>query len=131
MHFQESRKLGFPILYGDASRPAVLLSAGITSPKAVMIMYTDKKRTIEAVQRLRLAFPAVRLSFLCVYVCVFVCFACVSESVIWTINYSIMSLWAMLQVMKINMKMKLHHSSFLHKSYDMEWYEVCPYIGFM
>ncbi|KAH9655312.1 RCK N-terminal domain-containing protein [Citrus sinensis] len=56
---KESRKLGFPILYGDASRPAVLLSAGITSPKAVMIMYTDKKRTIEAVQRLRLAFPAI------------------------------------------------------------------------
>ncbi|PKI47694.1 hypothetical protein CRG98_031913 [Punica granatum] len=54
-----SRKLGFPILYGDGSRPTVLLSAGISSPKAVMVMYTGKKRTIEAVQRLRLAFPAV------------------------------------------------------------------------
>ncbi|XVF45773.1 hypothetical protein PTKIN_Ptkin02bG0233200 [Pterospermum kingtungense] len=54
-----SRKLGFPILYGDASRPAVLQSAGITTPKAVMIMYRGKKRTVEAVQRLRLAFPAV------------------------------------------------------------------------
>ncbi|XP_017971373.1 PREDICTED: K(+) efflux antiporter 3, chloroplastic isoform X1 [Theobroma cacao] len=54
-----SRKLGFPILYGDGSRPAVLQSAGISSPKAVMIMYRGKKRTIEAVQRLRLAFPAV------------------------------------------------------------------------
>ncbi|GMN63382.1 hypothetical protein TIFTF001_032455 [Ficus carica] len=32
-----SRKLGFPILYGDGSRPAVLQSAGISSPKAVMI----------------------------------------------------------------------------------------------
>lgn len=54
-----ARKSGFPILYGDGSRPAVLQSAGISSPKAVMIMYTGKKRTIEAVQRIRLSFPAV------------------------------------------------------------------------
>ncbi|KAI6678258.1 hypothetical protein NL676_039054 [Syzygium grande] len=54
-----SRKLGFPILYGDGSRPTVLQSAGIASPKAVMVMYTGRKRTIEAVQRLRLAFPAI------------------------------------------------------------------------
>ncbi|RWR77892.1 K+ efflux antiporter 3, chloroplastic [Cinnamomum micranthum f. kanehirae] len=54
-----ARKLGFPILYGDGSRPTVLQSAGIFSPKAVMIMYTGKHRTIEAVQRIRLAFPAI------------------------------------------------------------------------
>ncbi|KAF8377432.1 hypothetical protein HHK36_030809 [Tetracentron sinense] len=54
-----SRKLGFPILYGDGSRPAVLQTAGISSPKAVMIMYTGKKRTTEAVQRIRLSFPAI------------------------------------------------------------------------
>ncbi|KAG6710909.1 hypothetical protein I3842_05G027000 [Carya illinoinensis] len=54
-----SRKLGFPTLYGDGSRPAVLQSAGISSPKAVMVMYTGRDRTIEAVQRLRLAFPAI------------------------------------------------------------------------
>ncbi|KAJ7968354.1 K(+) efflux antiporter chloroplastic-like [Quillaja saponaria] len=54
-----SRNLGFPILYGDGSRPAVLQSAGISSPKAVMVMYTGKKMAIEAVQRLRLAFPAI------------------------------------------------------------------------
>ncbi|EPS60611.1 hypothetical protein M569_14192, partial [Genlisea aurea] len=53
-----SRELGFPVLYGDGSRPAVLQSAGISSPKAVMIMYTGKNRTVEAVQRIRLAFPA-------------------------------------------------------------------------
>lgn len=56
---KSSRKLGFPILYGDGSRPAVLQSAGISSPKAVMVMYTGRKRTIEAVQRIRLAFPAI------------------------------------------------------------------------
>lgn len=54
-----SRKLGFPVLYGDGSRPAVLQSAGISSPKAVMVMYTGRKQTVEAVQRIRLAFPAI------------------------------------------------------------------------
>lgn len=56
---KESRKLGFPIFYGDGSRPSVLQSAGISSPKAVMIMYKERRRSIEAVQRLRLAFPAI------------------------------------------------------------------------
>ncbi|XP_031131071.1 K(+) efflux antiporter 3, chloroplastic [Ipomoea triloba] len=54
-----SRKLGFPVLYGDGSRPTVLQSAGITSPKAVMVMYAGKEKTLEAVQRIRLAFPAI------------------------------------------------------------------------
>ncbi|KAI0501324.1 hypothetical protein KFK09_016268 [Dendrobium nobile] len=54
-----ARRLGFPILYGDGSRPAVLQSAGISSPKAVMVMYTEKAITVKAVQRIRLAFPAV------------------------------------------------------------------------
>ncbi|KAL1196378.1 K(+) efflux antiporter 3 [Cardamine amara subsp. amara] len=54
---KESRKLGFPILYGDGSRPSVLQSAGVSSPKAIMIMYKGKKRTTEAVERLRLAYP--------------------------------------------------------------------------
>ncbi|KAG8368562.1 hypothetical protein BUALT_Bualt15G0058400 [Buddleja alternifolia] len=53
------RKLGFPVLYGDGSRPAVLQSAGVSSPKAVMVMYTGKTKTLEAVQRIRLAFPAI------------------------------------------------------------------------
>lgn len=62
LHLQASRKLGFPVLYGDGSRPSVLFSAGISSPKAVMVMYTGKKRTIGAVERLRVAFPGVILS---------------------------------------------------------------------
>ncbi|KAL8097434.1 hypothetical protein AgCh_030532 [Apium graveolens] len=51
--------LGFPVLYGDGSRPAVLQSAGISSPKAVMVMYSARERALEAVQRIRLAFPAI------------------------------------------------------------------------
>ncbi|KAG4398555.1 hypothetical protein AAZX31_08G062800 [Glycine max] len=54
-----ARKIGFPVLYGDGSRPDVLHSAGVSSPKAFMIMYTGKKKTIEAVQRLKLNFPAI------------------------------------------------------------------------
>ncbi|WVZ23089.1 hypothetical protein V8G54_001633 [Vigna mungo] len=54
-----ARKIGFPIVYGDGSRPDVLQSAGVSSPKAFMIMYTGKKKTIDAVQRLRLTFPAI------------------------------------------------------------------------
>lgn len=54
-----SRKLGFPIQYGDGSRPAVLQSAGISSPKAVMVMYEGRQRAVEAVERIRLAFPAI------------------------------------------------------------------------
>ncbi|KAJ0966329.1 hypothetical protein J5N97_027467 [Dioscorea zingiberensis] len=56
---KKARKMGFPTLYGDGSRPAVLQSAGISSPRAVMVMYTGKKRTVESVQRLRLAFPTI------------------------------------------------------------------------
>lgn len=70
-HHQTSRKLGFPVLYGDGSRPAVLQSAGISSPKAVMVMFTEKKATIDAVQKLRLAFPAVIfLSLMYVSMCI-------------------------------------------------------------
>ncbi|KAF5206233.1 Glutathione-regulated potassium-efflux system protein [Thalictrum thalictroides] len=53
------RRKGFPILYGDGSRPAVLQTAGITSPKAVMVMYTGKQQSTEAVQSIRGAFPAI------------------------------------------------------------------------
>lgn len=59
--YQSARKSGFPVLYGDGSRPAVMQSAGISSPKAVMIMYTGKEETVESVDRLRQAFPAVKI----------------------------------------------------------------------
>ncbi|MCO5608426.1 hypothetical protein L7F22_062636 [Adiantum nelumboides] len=52
-------KIRFPVLYGDGSRPAVLQTAGITMPKAVMVMYTDRGKAVEAVERLRLTFPGI------------------------------------------------------------------------
>lgn len=54
-----ARKSGFSVLYGDGSRPAVLQAAGITMPKAVMVMYTDREKAVEAVERLRMAFPGI------------------------------------------------------------------------
>ncbi|GLJ29909.1 hypothetical protein SUGI_0591300 [Cryptomeria japonica] len=54
-----ARNLGFPVLYGDGSRPIVLQTAGISLPKAVMVMYTGKQKTVQSVERLRLAFPSV------------------------------------------------------------------------
>uniref|UniRef100_A0ACD5X6Z8 Uncharacterized protein n=1 Tax=Avena sativa TaxID=4498 RepID=A0ACD5X6Z8_AVESA len=56
---KSARKSGFPVLYGDGSRPAVMQSASISAPKAVMVMYTGKEETVESVDRLRQAFPAV------------------------------------------------------------------------
>lgn len=56
---KEAKSRGFPVLYGDGSRPAVLQSAGISSPKAVLVMYPDKTKTSEAVKRIRVSFPAV------------------------------------------------------------------------
>eukprot|EP00850_Spirogloea_muscicola_P011015 SM000067S20292 [mRNA] locus=s67:73176:79809:- [translate_table: standard] len=54
-----ARKLGFPVLYGDGSRPMVLQTAGITRPKAVMVMYTGKQKSVQSVERIRLAWPGV------------------------------------------------------------------------
>ncbi|KAK9905227.1 hypothetical protein M0R45_000421 [Rubus argutus] len=57
--YRRLENLVFPILYGDGSRPAVLQSAGISLPKAVLVMYAARQTTLEAVQRLRLAFPSI------------------------------------------------------------------------
>ncbi|XP_020979450.1 K(+) efflux antiporter 3, chloroplastic [Arachis ipaensis] len=54
-----AKKAGFPIHYGDGSHPAVLQSVGISSPKAIMVMFTGKEKTAEAVQRLRFTYPAI------------------------------------------------------------------------
>ncbi|XP_021776208.1 K(+) efflux antiporter 3, chloroplastic-like isoform X2 [Chenopodium quinoa] len=56
---ESAKKLGFPVLYGDGSRPTVLQSAGISSPKAVLVMYPDKSKAINAVESIRLTFPSV------------------------------------------------------------------------
>eukprot|EP00249_Psilotum_nudum_P023507 c28900_g1_i2 orf=1853-3382(+) len=54
-----AQKLGFPVRYGDASEASVLRESGITTPKAVMVTYTGRQKTVQAVEKLRLAFPAI------------------------------------------------------------------------
>lgn len=56
---KHARKLGFRVLYGDGSRPAVLQTAGISRPKAVMVMYAQRSRATTAVETLRAAWPGV------------------------------------------------------------------------
>ncbi|KAL2925999.1 K(+) efflux antiporter 3 chloroplastic [Bienertia sinuspersici] len=56
---EAAKNLGFPVLYGDGSRPTVLQSAGISSPKAVLVMYPEKNKTLEAVKSIRLTYPSV------------------------------------------------------------------------
>lgn len=47
------------MLYGDGSRLAVLETAGISRPKAVVVMYSSKDRSVAAVERMRHAFSGV------------------------------------------------------------------------
>ncbi|KAL3691276.1 hypothetical protein R1sor_004927 [Riccia sorocarpa] len=54
-----ARKLGFPVLYGDGSRPLVLQTAGISTPRGVMVMYTGRHKSVQAVERLRAAYPSI------------------------------------------------------------------------
>jgi voltage-gated potassium channel Kch len=53
---QAARRLGFNVLYGDASRPAVLAAAGIKRPSAVAVAYARPERALSAVTSLREAF---------------------------------------------------------------------------
>lgn len=56
---QAAKSLGFPVLYGDGSRVAVLQSAGIPQPKAVLVVYSSRTRSVETVERLHHSFPSV------------------------------------------------------------------------
>lgn len=47
-----ARSLGFPVIFGDGSRPQILTSAGVTKPKAIMVCYTGRQRAVQAVQSL-------------------------------------------------------------------------------
>ncbi len=53
---QAARRRGYNVLYGDASRPAVLSAAGIKRPAAVAVAYARPERALAAVTSLREAF---------------------------------------------------------------------------
>ncbi|KAG2451237.1 hypothetical protein HYH02_003844 [Chlamydomonas schloesseri] len=53
------RKAGFKVVWGDATRGAVLRAAGVDSPRAVAVCYADKESALQAVYTCRAEFPAV------------------------------------------------------------------------
>uniref|UniRef100_A0A7R9U8T7 RCK N-terminal domain-containing protein n=1 Tax=Pinguiococcus pyrenoidosus TaxID=172671 RepID=A0A7R9U8T7_9STRA len=53
----ESRRLGVPCFYGDGSQQHVLQAAGVDDPRAFVVVHSDFGQRLEAVRRLRDAFP--------------------------------------------------------------------------
>jgi len=52
--FKEGKK----VLYGDGSQPPVLSTAGIETPRAVVVTYSDPELCFKSVERLREAYPS-------------------------------------------------------------------------
>lgn len=50
---------GKQIFYGDGSQPGVLSTAGINSPRAFAVTYSDQQMSLIAVERLRESFPSI------------------------------------------------------------------------
>jgi voltage-gated potassium channel Kch len=48
---------GQRVLYGDASQPAVLLTAGVQTPRAFVVTYSEQEARLKTVEKLREAFP--------------------------------------------------------------------------
>lgn len=48
---------GQRVLYGDASQPAVLLTAGVQVPRAFVVTYSEQEIRLKTVEKLREAFP--------------------------------------------------------------------------
>ncbi|GLI67394.1 hypothetical protein VaNZ11_011578 [Volvox africanus] len=53
------RKAGFKVLFGDATRSAVLTAAGVEEPRAVAVCYADREAALQAVYTMRTDFPSV------------------------------------------------------------------------
>ncbi|CAM9801681.1 unnamed protein product, partial [Discosporangium mesarthrocarpum] len=56
---RQSSAQGCPIFYGDGSQPEVLRTAGFDNPKALVVTYRNNEAVLQAVERLRDAFPGV------------------------------------------------------------------------
>ncbi|PRW56322.1 K(+) efflux antiporter chloroplastic [Chlorella sorokiniana] len=56
---QAAQEAGFNVLYGDGSRPKVLHAAGIERPRAIVVAYTARQRSVLAVESLHQAYPGV------------------------------------------------------------------------
>lgn len=54
-----SQRAGFKVLYGDATRSAVLRAAGVKDPRAVVVCYAEKSQALTAVHCIRAEYPQV------------------------------------------------------------------------
>ncbi|CBJ29359.1 contains similarity several bacterial glutathione-regulated potassium efflux system proteins [Ectocarpus siliculosus] len=54
---RQSMEQGFPVFYGDGTEPEVLKTAGMGNPKAIVVTYSNKEVSNQAVERLHQAFP--------------------------------------------------------------------------
>lgn len=57
----DARNKGLPVYFGDACRPEVLRSAGVTRARAIVITLDDPKASLQAVQNIRREFPDIRV----------------------------------------------------------------------
>lgn len=46
----EGRARGFPVFYGDASMPGVIEAAGVATPRAFVVTYSDVDSNFHAVE---------------------------------------------------------------------------------
>ena len=60
-------RAGFRVMYGDGSQPLVLRTAGVDSPRAVVITFDNDELCSKSVQRIRQAYPSVPIISRCVY----------------------------------------------------------------
>ena len=44
---QSGRQAGFPVIFGDGSRPAVLEAAGVENPRAFLVCHRNKEKVRE------------------------------------------------------------------------------------
>jgi voltage-gated potassium channel Kch len=55
------RKVGIKSYYGDASRPDLLLAAGIETAKVLVVAIDDRDRAVEMVEHVRRHYPGVKI----------------------------------------------------------------------
>jgi len=58
---QEAMQAGFPVVFGDGSRRAVLEAAGVERPRAFVVCHRKKDQSVRAVDMLRSTYPKVPL----------------------------------------------------------------------
>jgi len=54
---EAGKAMGYPVIYGDASSPDVISSAGVVSPRAIVVAHQSVSQSLRTVASLRCAYP--------------------------------------------------------------------------